>query len=397
VKKIKTFIINILLSFFSIFIVLLFFEIIIRIFGNQGLYSLAQYPYEMFDYSRVTMMRPHFEGQFPKSEIQGNIKINTQGIRDYERSYEKASHFRILGLGDSFCFGHGVELEDTYLTLFENKLRKEFGSNMEVVKAGVPGTGPQTYLNVMAQEGIKYEPDIVIVSFFVGNDINDIKLSNHKQNDIDLESKVKQDVSENKTNIKKTGSNNSKSTTYIKDFLRRHVHLYSFVVDRLKTNPFIQSFLQKKNIASGLIGSYVIDVLKKDYDDIYLRKWEETYTVFDSIISLSPNTAILIIPTREQVNDTRREKALKQLGYKSEDIDIYKPNNLLKAYCKNRNIYCIDLLDAFRNTYQKTEKSLYFKIDPHFNTLGHELAAEVLFTHIIHKIEHLLDSDNPIN
>lgn len=385
-KVVKNILLNSLVSFVSLLIVLVLAEIGLRIFGNQAMYTLAQYPREMFDYSQPTKLNPGFEGAFPRSELRGRISINSQGLRDYQRSYEKGNVFRILGLGDSFPFGHGVEVEESYLSILEKKLQNYFSDSMEVVKAGIPGTGPQTYYRVMKKEGVRYEPDMVLVSFFVGNDINDITLPREKTIAVNDSASPQAQPAQAAISHEETAS-----ITATKDFLRRHVHLYSFVVDRLKANPHIRNFLQEKNIASGLIGSYVIDVLKKDYNDIYERKWLVAYDMLDSIAALSPQTVLVIVPTREQVEDKRRTEALRQLGYDSESIDIYKPNNLLKQYCAQRGILCIDLLDIFRETYKETGQRLYFQIDPHFNAEGHKVAAEKLYKKLIREIGESLE------
>ncbi|MDD3876172.1 MAG: hypothetical protein PHT69_06095 [Bacteroidales bacterium] len=394
-KKLKNFVINISVLLLTFIIILVLLEVGLRIFGNQGMYTLAQYPKEMFDNSRVTLMSPNFEGAFPKSELKGVIKINSKGLRDTERPYEKNGKFRILGLGDSFPFGHGVELEESYLSIFEKLLNERVSPEIEIIKAGIPGTGPQKFLEVLTEEGMKYDPDMVILSFFVGNDIDDIELKPQHNVDTTSAENNEQPVSE----IKENQSVENKSTTHYKDFLRRHVHLYSFIVDRLKSIPVIQTFLQKNGIASGLIGSYVIDILKKDYTHDYELKWAETFRVLDSVRTKVENIVILIVPTREQVDDERREKALKQLGYLPENIDIYKPNKILKQYCLENQIICIDMLETFRNTYIQTKKTLYFEIDPHFNTDGHKLASDILFEALSDTIRSMtsIENDDEIN
>ncbi|MDD3978460.1 MAG: SGNH/GDSL hydrolase family protein, partial [Methanomicrobium sp.] len=267
-----------------------------------------------------------------------------------------------------------------FLTVLEDRLQKLKGNSFEVIKAGTPGVGPQTYLSILKQEGIKYNPDLVLVNIFVGNDIFDIKLpSNSSENNHSLNESENKITYTNK-NINSVKPQKQKSTTALKDFLRRNLHLYSFVVDRLKNIPFIRHFLQKNNIASGLIGSYVIDILKKEYSDEYKAKWNEMFCTLTQMKEISDNLIVVIIPTREQVDSVRLEKALKQLDYKKDDIDIYHPNNLIKDYCTSNNILCIDMLPIFK---QSTDQPLYFEIDPHFNTEGHKLAANTIFNELI--------------
>jgi len=279
-------------------------------------------------------------------------------------------------LGDSFTFGHGVEFKETFLTILEDKLQKIKGGKIEVIKAGIPGTGPQEYLSVLKDFGMKYEPDVVLVNFFVGNDIYDIKLPSAetlKNNATALPSSEHSEIDGNNTPSKVENIN------HFKDFLRRNVHLYSFVVDRLKTIPALRHMLQKNNIANAIIGSYIIDILKKNYSIDYEKRWEEAFNTFNKMKEICPNLVFVIIPTREQVDSVRLNKALKQLDYKKEDIDIYKPNKMLSDYCKVNDITCIDLLPEFK----KSTQQLYFDIDPHFNQNGHKLAADIIYKELI--------------
>ncbi len=378
-KTIKNILKNLVVIIISTFFTLLILEILLRIFGHQDMYTVSQYPKDMFCFDYPTRLCPGFEGDFPKSEISGHIKINTKGLRDDERPYEKKGTIRLLGLGDSFVFGHGVEFKETFLAILEEKLNKVFTDSIEIIKAGVPGTGPQDYLNILEKEGLKYEPELVLVHIFVGNDINDIRLAAAvPQSDTDS---ANADTA-NKPNVQTpvAATKKNKNITSTKDYLRRHLHLYSFVVDRLKSIPAIRHFLQKNNIASGIIGAYVIDILKKDYSDEYKAKWEEAFNTLEKMKHLNENMVVCIIPSREQLYTQRLSKALELLGYRHEEIDIEHPNRLIKEFCKQKELLCIDLLPSFR---ESGNQSLYFDIDPHFNKEGHKLASEIIYKELI--------------
>jgi len=386
-KKFKNFLLNMLLVLISTLFILFVAEIFIRVFYNQMSYIANMYPRDMYDYNSPTYLKPGFEGQFPKSEISGKIRINSKGLRDFERPYSKNNAKRILGLGDSFVFGHGVEFENTFLYLLEEGLQSFYGQHIEIVKVGTPGIGPQKYLSILKNEGIKYSPDVTLVCFFIGNDINDIKLNHAKEKNNSKEMLY----FEAENFSYKTKKDSEKNFIKLKTFLRKNIHLYSFIVDRVKTAPFFRKILKHYSISKDISGSYVIDILKKEYNEEYLTKWEEAFNILSEIKTLSDELVVVLIPTREQVYPDRLEKAVRQLGYNIDDIDIMHPNNKLINFCQLNEIRYIDLLPHFMES-AKTQM-LYFDIDPHFNAQGNKLAAEVLSKELQKDLQTIINKD----
>lgn len=118
-----------------------------------------------------TLMKP--DSQY---EWQGiPVDINSHGLRGPETTYEKPSAiFRILNLGDSVAMGWGVRMEDTYGRRLESLLNEGGNGNLdfEVVNAGVPGWSLDNALAYLQAEGLKYEPDLVVLDLTIANDIN---------------------------------------------------------------------------------------------------------------------------------------------------------------------------------------------------------------------------------
>jgi len=93
------------------------------------------------------------------SEYNVNYKTNSKGLRDKEYDYDKPrGKFRIVCLGDSVTFGWGVSAEERFTEILENKFR-----NVEVINMGVPAYGVDQMLLFLKREGVKYNPDLVIV------------------------------------------------------------------------------------------------------------------------------------------------------------------------------------------------------------------------------------------
>lgn len=92
------------------------------------------------------------------------IRTNSKGIRaDREIPYEKPPGVkRIVVLGDSFAMGYEVDLKDMFTTRMEEELRTK-GINAEVVNLAVSGHGNAEELIMLQEEGLKYQPDLVLV------------------------------------------------------------------------------------------------------------------------------------------------------------------------------------------------------------------------------------------
>jgi lysophospholipase L1-like esterase len=117
-----------------------------------------------------TLMKPgsHYEWQgIP-------VDINSHGLRSPETTYEKPpGTFRILNLGDSVVMGWGVREEDTYGRRLESMLNEQSSGKLrfEVINAGVPGWNLENALSYLQAEGLRYEPDLILLDLTTANDI----------------------------------------------------------------------------------------------------------------------------------------------------------------------------------------------------------------------------------
>ncbi len=102
-----------------------------------------------------------------------NFRLNSRGYLDTEFEAEKGDTYRILGIGDSFTRG-AVPYEHNFLTRLEDQL-KQRNPSIEILNLGIAGTGPKEYLAQLMEEGLVLAPDLVLLSFFTGNDFTEIR------------------------------------------------------------------------------------------------------------------------------------------------------------------------------------------------------------------------------
>jgi len=106
------------------------------------------------------------------------MEINSHGMRDVE--YAKVpppSTHRILCLGDSFTFGHGVPLRHSYPKQMERVLNRKYAdSRFEVLNGGF-GAGPEicNYVAFLIVKGTAMKPRTVILTLCL-NDVGDVPM-----------------------------------------------------------------------------------------------------------------------------------------------------------------------------------------------------------------------------
>jgi lysophospholipase L1-like esterase len=103
------------------------------------------------------------------------VDVNSHGLRGPETTYDKPpATFRILNLGDSVAMGWGVQEADTYGRRLETRLNAQGTGDryFEVINAGVPGWNLANAAAYLQAEGLKYEPDLVLLDLTIANDIN---------------------------------------------------------------------------------------------------------------------------------------------------------------------------------------------------------------------------------
>lgn len=96
-------------------------------------------------------------------EFSIDICINSHGLRDVERPWEKPEGvFRILALGDSFTEAFQVNVDETFSKRLQSLLGESLADyTYDVINAGVSGYSPLIYYLLYTYRLRKYSPDIV--------------------------------------------------------------------------------------------------------------------------------------------------------------------------------------------------------------------------------------------
>jgi len=116
-------------------------------------------------------LRPNARIEYSTVEFTTEININDQGVRDEEPIGPKLpGERRIVVLGDSQVLSVQVSAAQTFCEVLERQLNEAGGERWRVINAGVQGYGPVDYWLFFDKVAASFEPDIVLVVAYVGND-----------------------------------------------------------------------------------------------------------------------------------------------------------------------------------------------------------------------------------
>ena len=323
------------------------------------------------------------------SETAGTVlvRINSRGYRGREYPWDSAAGFRILGLGDSFTFGFGVEEDDTYLARLERALRDR---NVEVINAGLAGMGPDNEARLLAADGAAVRPDLVLLGFFVGNDLMDVLTGPARTHlregspalpDGFLERwyrPLRPGVLQAEP-LRRTFRPGLGLPIPFKGFWRRHSHAYRFLSGRV--GRLREGWQRRRGPAPALEfnplqqEAFCLRSYPPEFDLAWTRTRAELGRIQSWCDTHRVPLAIVSIPTRAQVYPQHWDEVRRRFKLRDEDFDLEKPQRLLSEFAAARGIPLIDLLPALRRARER-DGPLYFQTDIHWTPRGHAVAAE---------------------
>jgi hypothetical protein len=100
------------------------------------------------------------------------VSINAAGHRGRELALPKPrDRTRVVFLGDSIAFGLDVSDDETFTHLIDAR-----NNGIEAASLAVQGYGPGQELLVLMKEGLRLDPDVVVLAFCLGNDLAEAML-----------------------------------------------------------------------------------------------------------------------------------------------------------------------------------------------------------------------------
>ncbi|HER63490.1 MAG TPA: hypothetical protein ENO11_05900 [Desulfobacteraceae bacterium] len=354
--------------------------------------------------ARGLLFPPGSEFPYQTPEFSHKAGINSLGFRDREWNTEKnGSTIRVLAIGDSFTFGMGVELEQTWPKILEQRLR-DLGLDIEIANLGRPGASPAEYAEVAEKAIPLLKPDKIVIAVLQGDDLAQT-IRQVRQNG---EQQKKSPFSRIAVGINRTAGllypNTSRlieqylinrSTFRSRDRLLEKI--WQSQAEKLAAgyrgerkarfdsmSATARGMFLKGHLNPGIVSMAISDphyfatTLQADDPLVQdgLRKMQDH---LQGIKKSAGGTPVIVVSmplgayVSEDVWNGRKE-----IGFTTspEMLHTTVPDEELKKICAAVDIPFLSVTERFRR--QSVNKPLYYKYDGHFNPRGHQVFVEEL-------------------
>jgi lysophospholipase L1-like esterase len=325
---------------------------------------------------------PNFDGWVKAREFTTHVKISPLGLRDRRAAYEKpAGAFRIVLLGDSFVEAVQVQQWEGIVERLEAELNQGSPRQVEVINAGVAAYGTGQELLLLEQEAYKYQPDLVLVMFFVGNDVannnyrlelwdNSLKLALKPYFDLDRQG-----------NLRLIPGPPPAPRTGVAQALRDCCLLYN-VIETGVFNKLDQNYPREQLEAIGGIRAPLRGLYEIEPQDEWDRAWRISEALLarlrDRSTELGAPLVIAGAPEWRTLvpEEWRREVASPRLDRGL--LAIEAPTDRLGAIANGLGVPYVDLLPVFQAATAAGGGPHYYDFDKHWTAAGHAVAAHAI-------------------
>lgn len=304
-------------------------------------------------------MRPETDFVFANSfrGYAARVHTNSHGLRDDEFPVAKpAGEFRVLLIGDSFTAGLEVDRRETFEAVCESQLARH--GPVQVINAGVRGYNLDNIRGFLENEGIHYEPDVVVY-LFVENDLT---------NEIESKPAV---TDETRGTVWHGWIGRLSAYSHL---LRRVQILRARVA--LRRDPATGP-PDKARISTGL---YLMLLDENRGNPAFSRTAERICHLDDICRNHAAHFVLVGAPHREEIDPTVQawwRRVTRAKGHP--DFDGVR--DFLASTARQCSLDRMDPIPVFRRERPQV-RSFWFHEDGHLNREGHRLLGQLLAAHI---------------
>ena len=352
-----------------------------------------------------------------KGEFEVTVHINSKGLRDVEREYAKPpGTLRVLMLGDSFVEAAQVEMEQNMSSRLQTCLAERLDRPVEVINTGVSFYGPGDELVFLQSEGLKYQPDLVLTGFFVGNDFENIQ---HKEYDSMFLTfggyRYKLEEGELVCYWVSWEEPEEGDASPVETWLRRHSRIWYIL--KHPESKLYRNYIDEweEQWARGIFGRAASAQAGETetgkprppwHTYVYVRDFpnnpavpEETLYVWELLQAIMEETraqaqasgaqyGVFLIPEIAQIDQDAYQARVSKLFRKYDMLsvaawDVAAPNKAMVEMLNAKGIPVLDLFPALVAHAANSNEPSYFAKDYHFTPEGHRVTAELLCDWVI--------------
>jgi hypothetical protein len=288
--------------------------------------------------------------------FKSGVRINSagfRGIREYDQK-KPAGVTRILTFGDSFVFGFGVEEEQVFTKVLEEK-----HSKLELPNVGIPGFGLDQMLVAYREIGKKYETDYVLIGIFEEDFWRNLRAfadSGHAKPYFILQKDGKLSLKNNPV-PQPFELNKNQFPEVIEYSTFESLLRHSFLYRQLK-----KSF--------GRLGIN-LGLLDPDRSEEWILGRAILQQFLQEIRAAGAKPLLMVLPPKNWVESDRKTSLQKSLN----------------KFSQRESVDLIDLTPIFREAIKSsTITTYYIEGDWHWTAKGHALAAQTLERYLKDKL-----------
>jgi hypothetical protein len=360
---------NLSLLLASVTVVLLAAEAGTRLFSRIGPSLLMTDPVVGKHY--VPGFRGHVFVDEAGREV--SLRFNREGFRGPDRPRTKPSGtLRIAVIGDSMISAVATDEEKTLVRRLETSLQRRWPDvSSEVLNFGVSSSSTGQELALYRRLVSAYQPDVVLLAFFVGNDFADNSLRLTRAPRIYFE-------------LDDDGTPRRASAPAAPGRLSRWLNLHSrFYVWQKKAFRILRS--SGHSLSRSL--SPVWRVFEPPGRPELAEAWELLAGLLrqfrGDVEADGGRLAVVVVPTPHQIHDDLWAELVAEAREAGRGLDRNQPQRLLEQIAGGAGIPLLDLTPVFREANagrpSTSPTSPYLQGRYHLSEDGHRLAAEAVF------------------
>lgn len=346
-----------------------------------------------YDERRGFAPRPGAKGWYTY-EGKSYVEINKHGLRDRNHSLAKPEDtVRIAVLGDSFTEAWQVPVTETFWSIMEKELANctTFANQeVEVINFGVSNYGTAQQLLTLRHKAWQYQPDIVVLAMFTGNDIinNSKKLEKdpmrpffvYQEGELVLDNSFQELPSYQKEKSLlwrsfKTASNYS-----------RVVQLLGKSASSIRFSQPTQA-QDKKAELEAKPQPRMVSINPQSYQPPTEPAWQEAWQITESLLGIMSNEVQqkeveFLVTTISNPQEVHPDPTFRQQFKEDWGIDsLMYPNKRIENVGKDQGFSVLNLSPEFRTYAENNQVCLHgfdqkLMCDGHWNSEGHRLAGQ---------------------